>query len=503
MKKLFTFCLAMVVCVLFAGKASAQFTINYEQEGEGAIQVEALVNWFQTFFDLTDGQATQINDVTWNNKDLGGGNWQQAYQLIFHLNSGDIQKVEIDGVENQEYLELFKNGGRVDMFFTEQKDYVINMKVTFSEGGGGETPVEDPFTVNYKANIIGEGTLTATFTDADSGEEVSKEIVNGDNKLNVKAVDNMFNVRFTPKAAEGYGFDFLYVQGYDTYEDIAPAIAENGYFDAQTGASYTERQVEVKFVEVADGDMAVIYEQEGEGSCAYHYASKEAPEVNKEGFLEVGENLFTDMYFDEYYYKIYLDPKPAAGYKLSEFTVNGVTYAYDGSESFVYDTNAPGKFVEVKTVFVAVPAYNVTVAEVKNGSVTVEYKNADETEYTAWTEGKTLPEGTEIRVTAKADADFTIEKFVVNDATVAEGSKESPLTEYVYEGTVTADVAVAVTFVTTKSLAEIAAEPVMMKVYAADGRLVKACMAKSVAEAVADLENGLYIVNGEKVVVDF
>ena len=216
MKKLFTFCLAMVVCVLFAGKASAQFTINYTQEGEGAIQIEALVNWVPAYYDLVGGQTTQIDGVQFNMKDLGGGDWQQAYQLIFRVISGDIQKVEIDGVENQEYLDSFRNNGRVDMFFTEQKDYVINMKVTFS--GGGETPVEDPYTVNYKANIIGEGTLTATFTDADSGEEVSKELVNGDNKLNVKAVDNMFNVRFTPKAAEGYGFDFLYVQGYDTYD---------------------------------------------------------------------------------------------------------------------------------------------------------------------------------------------------------------------------------------------------------------------------------------------
>ena len=55
MKKLFTFCLAMVVCVLFAGKASAQFTINYEQEGEGAIQVECLIDFWPTFYDLVGG----------------------------------------------------------------------------------------------------------------------------------------------------------------------------------------------------------------------------------------------------------------------------------------------------------------------------------------------------------------------------------------------------------------------------------------------------------------
>ena len=485
MKKLFTFCLAMVVCVLFAGKASAQFTINYTQEGEGAIQIEALVNWAPAYYDLVGGQTTQIDGVQFNMKDLGGGDWQQAYQLIFRVISGDIQKVEIDGVENQEYLDSFRNNGRVDMFFTEQKDYVINMKVTFS--GGGETPVEDPFTVNYKANIIGEGTLTATFTD----------------KLNVKAVDNMFNVRFTPKAAEGYGFDFLYVQGYDTYDDVAPAIAENGYFDAQTGASFTERQVEVKFVEVADGDMAVIYEQEGEGSCAYRYASKEESEVYKEGELAEGENLFTDMYFDGYNYKIYLDPKPANGYRLSEFVVNGTTYAYDGSESFVYTTDAPGKFVEVKTVFIEAPVYSVTVANVQNGTVTVEYKVAGETEYKPLGEGETVAEGTEIRITANADPDFSIEKFVVNDTIVAEGSKESPLTNHVYEEAVTENIEVSVSFVSTKSLGEVVTEPVMMKVYATDGHLVKSCMAKSVAEAVADLENGLYIVNGKKVVVNF
>lgn len=502
MKKLFTFCLAMVVCVLFAGKASAQtFTINYEQEGEGAIYLQALIGGFNpTDFDLVEGEPLVVENVHWSNKQLPDGSYVLAYELNFYLKSGQVEKVAVDGVESQEYTDALKSG-LLRLQFTEQGNYTVDLKVTFS--GGGETPVEDPYTVNYKANIIGEGTLTATFTDADSGEEVSKELVNGDNKLNVKAVDNMFNVRFTPKAAEGYGFDFLYVQGYDTYDDVAPAIAENGYFDAQTGASFTERQVEVKFVEVADGDMAVIYEQEGEGSCAYRYASKEESEVYKEGELAEGENLFTDMYFDGYNYKIYLDPKPASGYRLSEFVVNGTTYAYDGSESFVYTTDAPGKFVEVKTVFIEAPVYSVTVADVQNGTVTVEYKVAGETEYKPLGEGETVAEGTEIRITANADPDFSIEKFVVNDTIVAEGSKESPLTNHVYEEAVTENIEVSVSFVSTKSLGEVVTEPVMMKVYATDGHLVKSCMAKSVAEAVADLENGLYIVNGKKVVVNF
>ena len=249
--------------------------------------------------------------------------------------------------------------------------------------------------------------------------------------------------------------------------------------------------------------MAVIYEQEGEGSCAYRYASKEESEVYKEGELAEGENLFTDMYFDGYNYKIYLDPKPANGYRLSEFVVNGTTYAYDGSESFVYTTDAPGKFVEVKTVFIEAPVYSVTVANVQNGTVTVEYKVAGETEYKPLGEGETVAEGTEIRITANADPDFSIEKFVVNDTIVAEGSKESPLTNHVYEEAVTENIEVSVSFVSTKSLGEVVTEPVMMKVYATDGHLVKSCMAKSVAEAVADLENGLYIVNGKKVVVNF
>ena len=67
----------------------------------------------------------------------------------------------------------------------------------------------------------------------------------------------------------------------------------------------------------------------------------------------------------------------------------------------------------------------------------------------------------------------------------------------------TENIEVSVSFVSTKSLGEVVTEPVMMKVYATDGHLVKSCMAKSVAEAVADLENGLYIVNGNKVVVNF
>ena len=46
------------------------------------------------------------------------------------------------------------------------------------------------------------------------------------------------------------------------------------------------------------------------------------------------------------------------------------------------------------------------------------------------------------------------------------------------------------------------AEPVQMYVYSVDGMLIRSCMAKSVDEAVDGLAQGLYIVNGEKVLVE-
>ena len=121
MKKLFTFCLAMVVCVLFAGKASAQtFTINYEQEGEGAIYLQALIGGFNpTDFDLVEGEPLVVENVHWSNKKLPDGSYVLAYELNFYLKSGQVEKVAVDGVESQEYTDALKSG-LLRLQFTEQ-----------------------------------------------------------------------------------------------------------------------------------------------------------------------------------------------------------------------------------------------------------------------------------------------------------------------------------------------------------------------------------------------
>ena len=73
--------------------------------------------------------------------------------------------------------------------------------------------------------------------------------------------------------------------------------------------------------------------------------------------------------------------------------------------------------------------------------------------------------------------------------------------EYTYEGTVWGPVALKMETKAIMSVDEAVAEPVEMHVYSVDGVLVRSCVAETVEEAVNGLAQGLYIVNGQKVVV--
>ena len=61
---------------------------------------------------------------------------------------------------------------------------------------------------------------------------------------------------------------------------------------------------------------------------------------------------------------------------------------------------------------------------------------------------------------------------------------------------------VRVDFHYLSSVNDTSADPVEMHVYSVDGRLMKSCMARTPQEAATGLPDGIYIVNGQKVVVN-
>ena len=103
--------------------------------------------------------------------------------------------------------------------------------------------------------------------------------------------------------------------------------------------------------------------------------------------------------------------------------------------------------------------------------------------------------------TATADVILSGYTAYVNDEKVFEADAADEEFEYTYEGTVWGPVALKMETKAIMSVDEAVAEPVEMHVYSVDGVLVRSCVAETVEEAVNGLAQGLYIVNGQKVVV--
>lgn len=591
--------LAMVL-MLFVGRMSAQtITINYEQVGDGKPQMEYVSNsWTQTFDDLVAGENV-ITDIRYSTKNVNG-EWKQAYEVLIHTNAvKELLKVEVDGVENEQYLNDGK-AGTFRMYFLEQKNYTVSLKLTYSDEGG---VVEDPFTHNLVGSFEGDGTVRAAYTDV-FGEAQDVALNNGDNKLNVADRDGIYSIRITPVPGEGQMLKYIFCEGFE--EDALMAeYNENGYVDlAFTGKDLTASLV-VKFKAIPRADVILNYSQEGEGSADYYYYSADNENEKVEGTIAAGENLFDNMYFhNSKNYRLFVIPKPAEGYVLDKIILDGVentlyksSYDLDGyfyleprEEGMTYDlklvyvleepqepeghkvvikANGDVEYVikysnieEQKQEYFLVSGEDVTVylpdnafcswdytfsqnftvrgllingepleeqtfsvtsdleisldyvqteyfeleyEKPENGEIIVEYKEYDievyDYVYVPYEAGLPLVTGTTYRVTYIADGDSYIASVKICGEEVASSTIEDPMYEFVYEGEVWGPVTIEAEILEENSVNGVSAEPVSMTVYGIDGRIVRTCMAASAQEAVAGLEDGLYIVNGEKVLV--
>lgn len=589
-----------MVLMLFVGRMSAQtITINYEQVGDGKPQMEYVSNaWVPIFTDLVAGEYV-ITDIRYSTKNVNG-EYKQAYEVLIHTNAvKELLKVEVDGVENKQYLNDGK-AGTFRMFFLEQKDYTVSLKLTYSDEGG---IVEDPFTHNLVGSFEGEGTVNAAYTDI-LGEAQDVALKNGDNKLNVAERDGVYNIRVTPAPAEGHMLKYIFCEGYEE-DALLAEYNEKGYVDlAFTGKDITASLI-VKFKAIPRADVILNYSQEGEGSADYYYYSADNENEKVEGTVAAGENLFNNMYLHySKNYRLYIVPKPAEGYVLDKVILDGVenslhksSYELDGyfflepreagityNLKLVYVSEEPqepeGHKVVIKAngdveyvikysnieeqkqeyflvsdedVTVYLPdnafcswdysynpnftvrglllngepleeqTFNVTAdmeisldyvtteyfeleyEQPENGEIIVEYKEYDievyDYVYVPYEAGLPLMTGTAYRVTYIADADSYIASVKISGEEVVSSTIEDPLYEFVYEGEVWGPVTIEADIRKEVSVNDVAAEPVAMTVYGIDGRVVRTCMAKSAEEAVTGLEEGLYIVNGEKVLV--
>lgn len=161
--------------------------------------------------------------------------------------------------------------------------------------------------------------------------------------------------------------------------------------------------------------------------------------------------------------------------------------------------------LEISLDYVETGYYELEFEQPENGEIIVEYQVYDmevyDYVYVPYEAGLTLQTGTGYRVTYIADEDSYIANVKVNGEEVMTSTIEDPVYEFVYEEKVWGPVSFEAEILTEISVDEVAAEPVQMTVYSVDGVLVRSCLAKDAKEAVEGLAKGLYIVNGQKVVV--
>lgn len=161
--------------------------------------------------------------------------------------------------------------------------------------------------------------------------------------------------------------------------------------------------------------------------------------------------------------------------------------------------------LEISLDYVETGYYELEFEQPENGEIIVEYQVYDmevyDYVYVPYEAGLTLQTGTGYRVTYIADEDSYIANVKVNGEEVMTSTIEDPVYEFVYEENVWGPVSFEAEILTEISVDEVAAEPVQMTVYSVDGVLVRSCLAKDAKEAVEGLAKGLYIVNGQKVVV--
>ena len=149
----------------------------------------------------------------------------------------------------------------------------------------------------------------------------------------------------------------------------------------------------------------------------------------------------------------------------------------------------------------------MTYDEPEGGEIIIEvydYFDMNIGDYTArpYETGEPIATGTKYRVTFYADEEYALTGAYVNDEKVFEAPATDEAAEFGYTGTVWGETNFRMETVLINSVDGVYAEPVQMYVYSVDGMLIRSCMAKSVDEAVDGLAQGLYIVNGEKVLVE-
>lgn len=453
------------------------YGFNVEVEGEGTVDyyyANSLPEYLRGTFEL--GVLNKFNDV-WHSS--FGGYWMNIIPV-------PAAGWKVDAVYSGGTALEFDEENQWYEVNTETAGTVFDIKVVF---------VEDVKDFDVAVNLTvegGEADVTYTYYTVDD-QEMTGTVNAGMNEYsNVAYSESLggYTVDLNVTAAEGSMVKEIYVDG---------VLSQYGTDFASLVSTEKGHVFEVRVVceqEIPEDYHKVTIKPTGNEEVLYWIAYSNVEAQKQEFYYSTADEevvfYVPDNAFCSWNYNVPLN------YTVRDLLVDGQPL----DESY-FNVTAD---ITVELDYVETGYYVITYEEPVGGDIIIEYQEYDiniyDYVYLPYEDGMVLTSGTKYRVTFEAADNYFLTGAYVDGEKVFEATPEDGKFEYTYEGIIWSDVTLKIETVADKSVDGVYAEPVQMYVYSVDGMLIRSCMAKSVDEAVDGLAQGLYIVNGEKVLVE-
>lgn len=476
----------VAVSMVSGGALQAQdYTLDVEITGEGSAEL--------FYYDyVSNGYITEPLETKSYTFSSGFYN-----SLMVQNVEGELLSVEINGDASETALKEIKESGKTS--FTIPEDTKAgSLKLVFV---GGEEPSEPEVPEEYDMAINltvegGEAEVSYWYYKADPLDEKQEGVLAAgmnylDNMWN--STSNHYHIYLAATAADGYAVKEVYVD-----EHLTDYSSDNIFIQRDDKGAVVNVRVVCEET-LPEGYHTITLKSTGIEGLTYFINVPNEEMTQTVAHFSGDEDVVVPIHDGGYFtwnYSASLDYTVRGllvdGKPLEEVSDDGQTYVVTSDVVLSLDY-LPTDYCEFSCV------------EPEGGNIIIEYQEYDINIYDyVWLpleEGMPVVTGTEYRATFETDEDYALTAVYVDGEKVFEADAADEEYEYTYEGVAWASVELKMETVALASVGELSSEPVKMDVYSIDGVLVRSCVAETVDEAVSGLAQGLYIVNGQKVVV--
>lgn len=470
--------------VLYAQDVEPDVTLDVEIVGDGS----ADMMWYDYSMGGMKTETLETKVYEFSSADLG------ASDFVINNVQGELESVEINGSVDDEALSAL-NGGIAYSFAPVAQG---SLKLNFV---GGEEPSEPEVPEEYDMAINltvegGEAEVSYWYYKADPLDEKQEGVLAAgmnylDNMWN--STSNHYHIYLAATAADGYAVKEVYVDEHPT--DYS---SDNIFIQRDDKGAVVNVRVVCEET-LPEGYHTITLKSTGIEGLTYFINVPNEEMTQTVAHFSGDEDVVVPIHDGGYFtwnYSASLDYTVRGllvdGKPLEEVSDDGQTYVVTSDVVLSLDY-LPTDYCEFSCV------------EPEGGNIIIEYQEYDINIYDyVWLpleEGMPVVTGTEYRATFETDEDYALTAVYVDGEKVFEADAADEEYEYTYKGVAWASVELKMETVALASVGELSSEPVKMDVYSIDGVLVRSCVAETVDEAVSGLAQGLYIVNGQKVVV--